>query len=95
MRMVKWVLTSLLGVLLLVDFVVAYRLIRDGWPKRLAGAMVDTTVQIRVVPIPMDAMAWISFSLYAGLHIVLCYCVWRLYKRSAASGKVHRLQQQL
>ena len=83
MRIVKWLLTSLLGVLLLVDLIVAFRLMRIGWPKRLVGAMVDNTAQIRAVPIPMDVMAWLSFGLYAGAHVALFYGLWRVCKRSA------------
>ena len=88
MRIVKWLFTALLSMLLLGDAIVAFRLIRYGWPKRLVGTVVDGTAQTWAVPIPMDTMAWVSFGLYLGAHGALCYGLWRVCRRSAVQPPV-------
>jgi len=82
MRVARWLLTIVLGVLLLVDGIVAYRLIRYGWPKRLVISAADSVAQIQAVPVGMNGAGWALIAAYALVHILLCYCVWRLWQPS-------------
>ena len=89
MRIMKWVLATLLGVLLLADAIVALRLVRYGWPKHLVGTVDDPTAQFLVVPIRMDATAWVSLVLYTVVHFVLCYGLWRLWRHGQECSVPH------
>jgi len=86
MRLAKCAFTTLFGALLLIDAIVAFRLVRYGWPKRLIGTTVDNVAQVQAIPIPMDGTAWISFGLYVMAHVILAYGIWRAWSRPTGHG---------
>jgi hypothetical protein len=88
MRTIKWLLISVLVALLLVDGIVAFRLIRYGWPKRLVENVVGSAAQVQAVPMQMTSADWAFLFAYVLLHAFVCYGVWRVSRRSSG-GAVH------
>jgi len=84
MRAARWLLTAVLGVLLLIDGIEVFRLMRYGLPKRWVTKIVDGVMQSQGVPLAMKASAWLYLGLYVLVHIVLCYGVWRLWRSREA-----------
>ncbi len=82
MRLAMRVLTTVLGALLLLDGIVVYRLICNGWPKRLVVSVSDSTAQVQAVPIGMTGVGWAIVAGYVLIHAFLCYGVWRLRRKS-------------
>jgi hypothetical protein len=83
LRVAKWILTIGLGILLLIDGIVAFRLIHDGWPKHVVGTVVGDVAQVYAVPISMNASGWILFIFYVFAHLALCYGIWKLWRLSS------------
>ena len=83
MSKARWTLIALLGVLLLVDGVIAFRLIENGRPHHWVVASAGNgAAQLREVPIPMTASDWAIALLFVMFNALLGYCVWHVWRRA-------------
>jgi len=76
---VMTVVNVVVGVLLLIDLVVVFKLYENGWPKRITAANVGPgTVSVKVAPIPFSILDWWILAAFIGLQLLLIYLAWRL-----------------
>jgi hypothetical protein len=85
MHRVRFVLTVLVGILLVMDAIVAARVARSGWPKTLVIAASNNAAQVQVLPAHFNASAWVLFGLYGIAHFALLYLVWRSWRSSTGT----------
>ena len=78
MHRVRFVLTVPVGILLVMDAIVAARVARSGWPKTLVIAASNNAAQVQVLPAHFNASAWVLFGLYGIAHFALLYLVCRM-----------------
>ena len=76
-------LTAILAALLLIDGVVVFRFLREGWPKRFVSEVAEGVLVSHPVPLAMTFADCVYLALYLLLHVVLCYGIWRLWRSRA------------
>lgn len=87
MRLVRLVLTVLLGMLVVMDAIVAARVAHSGWPKTLLVTASNNAAQVEVVPVHFTASAWFFFGFYGVAQLVLLYLVWRSWRSPTGTTK--------
>jgi len=81
MRRFRIPLTVVLGLLLLVDLIVGYRLWESGWPKSIVLTSPREGVeQVQVVRVPFTGTDWLVLILLIGTHALMVYLVWKAWR---------------
>lgn len=79
----RTLLTVILGLFLLVDMIVGYRLWESGWPKSISLTSPQNGVeQVEVLAVPFTVMDWLILIVLIGAHSVLMYSIWRAWRSS-------------
>jgi len=81
MRRLRIPLTVLLGLLLLVDLIVGYRLWESGWPANILLTNPREGVeQVQVLRVPFTGTDWLILILLIGTHALMIYVVWKAWR---------------
>jgi len=77
-RALRIVLSVVLGLLLLFDLVVVFKLCENGWPKQVKATDVRPgVISVKVTPIPFTKSDWWILAAFIGAHVLLIYLVRR------------------
>jgi hypothetical protein len=83
MKLLRFPLTVLLALVVLVDIGVLYRLWNSGWPKRGTLTNIKPGVErIDVVPIPFTAFDWLILLAVIVFQAGLFFFVWKMWHRA-------------
>jgi hypothetical protein len=81
MRRFRIPLTVLLGILLLVDLIVGYRLWESGWPANIVLTSPREDVeQVQVLRVPFTGTDWLILILLISTHALIVYLVWKAWR---------------
>jgi hypothetical protein len=80
MRSLRFPLTALFLVLVLVDVVVGYKLWAFGWPTQINLTSSQTGVErAHVTAIPFTGSDYLIVALIIAVHAVLLYTMWKAW----------------
>jgi hypothetical protein len=82
-RRFRGILTTFLGLLLLLDSVTAFKFWSNGPPTRMS--LIDKgggVMEVFVEPVPFGRFDWIILLALIGVHAVLSYLVWTAWRGS-------------
>ena len=83
MRLLRFPLTVLLALVVLVDIGVLYRLGTSGRTNRVVLTTVHPGIErIDIVPIPFTAFDWLILVIAIAFQAGLFYVVWRIWHRA-------------
>ncbi len=85
-RLMRIILSGLLGILLVLDAIVVVRLSTSGWPKYIIVNAADHAAQVQAIPMHLNTSGWLLVVAYGCVHALLCYGVWRVWR---SRGAVH------
>ncbi len=82
MHALRFVATAFLGLLIVIDTIVAARLLHSGWPKTIVLTASGQAAQVQVLPMHLGVSGSVLVVLYGVLHVGLCYLVWRAWRHA-------------
>lgn len=81
MRRFKIALTSILGVFVLFDAIVGYRLWESGWPKDISLTSGPNGVgSVQVTPISFTSLDWLILGAVIVVQLMLFCLVWKAWR---------------
>jgi len=86
MRLLKPVVDTLIGLLLVFDVVIGFQAYQHGWPKDVRMTEIRPGVEgVTVVRHPLTAEDGLIFALLIGLHLLLIYLAWRFRRQRSTT----------
>lgn len=81
MRRFRSLFTAILGLLIVIDAIMGYRLWESGGPKYIGLTSPRAGVeQIQVIAVPFTGQDWIILILLISVHALLCCLVWKAWR---------------